>query len=117
MGTWVMIIATSYKAAFVTRLRPDRLPGKAARQLPDLSTTIWVDPPSTGVTRRRGALHKTGSLNRGILVAEGAQEAECKGVFVEGFECEAGYGFFDSNWVHPAMNTDESSTRQAAKGH
>ena len=53
-------IAQPPKAAFVTRLRPDRLPGKAARQLPDLSTTIWVDPSSTGVTRRRGALNKAG---------------------------------------------------------
>ena len=35
-------------AAFVTRLRPSQLPGKAARQLPDLSTTIWVDSASTG---------------------------------------------------------------------
>ena len=53
-------IAQPPRAAFVTRLRPGRLPGKAARQLPDLSTTIWVEPPSTGVTRRRGALKKPG---------------------------------------------------------
>jgi hypothetical protein len=53
-------IAQPPKAAFVTRLRPDRLPGKAARQRPDLSTTIWVDPSSTGVTRRRGALNNPG---------------------------------------------------------
>src|SRR3954454_15670427 len=32
------------KAAFVTRLRPGRLPGQAARQLPDQSTTLWVEP-------------------------------------------------------------------------
>jgi len=50
-------IAQPPKAAFVTRLRPGRLPGKAARQLPDLSTIIWVEPSSTGVTRRRGALN------------------------------------------------------------
>ncbi len=25
-----------------------------------LTTTIWVEPPSTGVTRHRGALNKTG---------------------------------------------------------
>ena len=53
-------IAQPPKAAFVTRLRPDRLPCQAARQLPDLSTTIWVDPSSTGVTRRRGALRNPG---------------------------------------------------------
>jgi len=45
-------------AAFVTRLRPSRLPSHAARQLPDQSTTIWVEPTSTGVTRLRGALRK-----------------------------------------------------------
>jgi hypothetical protein len=49
--------ATAYGAAFVTRLRPDRLPGKAARQLTDLSTIIWVDPSSTGGMRLRGALN------------------------------------------------------------
>ena len=53
-------IAQPPKAAFVTRLRPDRLPCQAARQLPDLPTTIWVEPSSTGVTRLRGALNKTG---------------------------------------------------------
>jgi len=41
-------IARPPKAAFVTRLRPGRLPGRAARQLPDQSTIIWVDPSSTG---------------------------------------------------------------------
>ena len=35
-------------------------PGEAARQLPDLSTTIWVDPSSTGETRHRGALNYPG---------------------------------------------------------
>ena len=47
-------------AAFVTRLRPRQLPGEIARQLPDLSTIIWVDPSSTGETRHRGALNKPG---------------------------------------------------------
>jgi hypothetical protein len=32
-----------------------RLPDKAARQLPDLSTTVWVEPSSTGDSRLRGA--------------------------------------------------------------
>ncbi len=44
------------KAAFVTRLQPGRLPDQAARQLPDLSTTIRVEPSSTGDPRLRGAL-------------------------------------------------------------
>ena len=49
-------IAQPPKAAFVTRLRPGRLPVQAARQLPDQSTTLWVESSSTGVTRLRGAL-------------------------------------------------------------
>src|SRR5262245_51093382 len=43
-------------ATFVTRLRPGRLPSRTARQLPDQPTILWVEPPSTGVTRLRGAL-------------------------------------------------------------
>jgi hypothetical protein len=43
-------------AAFVTRLRSSRSPGQTARQLPEQSTTLWVEPPSTGETRHRGAL-------------------------------------------------------------
>jgi hypothetical protein len=31
------------------------LPGHAARQLPAQSTTRWVEPSSTGVSRLRGA--------------------------------------------------------------
>src|SRR4051794_28614371 len=53
-------IAQPPKAAFVTRLRPGQLPGQAARQLPDQSTTLWVEPSSTGDTRRRGALGNAG---------------------------------------------------------
>ena len=53
-------IAQPPKAAFVTRLRPAQLLKRAARQLPDQSTTLWVEPPSTGVTRRRGALNNPG---------------------------------------------------------
>src|SRR5215218_9648601 len=46
------------KATFVTRLRPFRLPGRAARQLPDQSTTLRVESSSTGDPRLRGALPK-----------------------------------------------------------
>jgi hypothetical protein len=53
-------IAQPPKAAFVTRLRPGQLPDRAARQLPDLSTTLWVDPSSTGEPRHRGALNDPG---------------------------------------------------------
>jgi hypothetical protein len=48
-------IAQPPKATFVTRLQPCRLPDKATRQLPDLSTTVWVEPSSTGDSRLRGA--------------------------------------------------------------
>ncbi len=44
------------KAAFVTRLQPFRLPGRAARQLPNQSTTLWVESSSTDDSRLRGAL-------------------------------------------------------------
>src|ERR1700681_4356086 len=49
-------IAQPPKAAFVTRLQPCRLPGRAARQLPDQSTTLWVESSSTSDPRLRGAL-------------------------------------------------------------
>jgi hypothetical protein len=48
-------IAQPPEATFVTRLQPVRLPGQAARQLPDQSTTLWVDSSSTGDSRLRGA--------------------------------------------------------------
>ncbi len=48
-------IAQPPKAAFVTRLRPVRLLVQAARQLPDQSTTLWVESSSTSDTRLRGA--------------------------------------------------------------
>ena len=51
-------IAQPPKAAFVTRLQPCRLPGRAARQLPDQSTTLWVESSSTSDPRLRGALPK-----------------------------------------------------------
>src|ERR1700732_144045 len=49
-------IAQPPKATFVTRLQPFRSPGRTARQLPDQSTTLWVDSSSTGNSRLRGAL-------------------------------------------------------------
>lgn len=51
-------LAQPPKAAFVTGLRRGRLPGHAARQLPAQSTTRWVEPSSTGVSRLRGAPEK-----------------------------------------------------------
>ncbi len=49
-------IAQRPKATFVTRLQPFRLPGRAARQLPDQSTTLRVESSSTSDPRLRGAL-------------------------------------------------------------
>src|SRR6266700_4266381 len=54
------------KATFVTRLRPFRLPGRAARQVPDQSTTLWVVSSSTSDPRLRGALPKPDLLRPGI---------------------------------------------------
>jgi hypothetical protein len=48
-------IAQPSKTTFVARLQPSRLPARAARQLPDQSTTLWVDSSSTGDSRLRGA--------------------------------------------------------------
>src|SRR3954447_24017868 len=58
-------IAQPPTAAFVTRLRPGRLPRQAARQLPDQSTTLWMEPSSTGDTRRRGVLGNPGLTRPG----------------------------------------------------
>ena len=40
---------------FVTRLRSHQLPSETARQLPDLSTIILVEPSSTDDSRLQGA--------------------------------------------------------------
>src|SRR4051794_40086694 len=56
-GRW---IAQPPTAAFVTRLQPSQLPDQTARQLPEQSTTLRVEPSSTGDTRRRGALGNPG---------------------------------------------------------
>ena len=47
------------RTAKIRAAAPDlspELPDRPARQLPDQPTTLWVDPPSTGVPRLRGAL-------------------------------------------------------------
>ena len=48
-------IAQPPKATFVTRLRPSQSPSQTARQLPDPSTIIRVEPSSTRETRLQGA--------------------------------------------------------------
>ena len=54
------------RACGITRLRPDPLPSRAACQLPDLPTTIWVGLPPTGDPRRWGA-HDIPALFRHFL--------------------------------------------------
>ena len=56
------------QGAFVTRLQPGGLqpgqsPGQTARQLPDQSTTLWVESSSTGETRLRSAQNKYGTVS------------------------------------------------------
>ena len=48
-------IARLPKATFVTRLRSSQSPSRTARQLPDPSTLIRVEPSSTRETRLQGA--------------------------------------------------------------
>src|SRR6478672_11875161 len=60
-------IAKPPKATFVTRLQPFRSPGRAARQLPDQSTILWVDSSSTSDSRLRGALPRDGVIGRPSL--------------------------------------------------
>jgi hypothetical protein len=57
-------VAQPPKATFVTRLRPFRSPGRAARQLPDQSTILWVVSSSTGDSRPQGALPIPDSIHR-----------------------------------------------------
>src|SRR5262249_6361156 len=49
-------IAQPPKVTFVTRLQSRQSPSETARQLPDLSTIIWVEPSSTDDSRLQGAL-------------------------------------------------------------
>ena len=58
------------KAAFVTRLRPGQSPSQTARQLPDQSTTLWVESSSTGETRLRNAQYKKATLGDRALFEE-----------------------------------------------
>ena len=57
-------IAQLPKATFVTKLRDGQLPDRPARQLPDQSTALWMDPPSTAVPRPRGALTPDAIMRR-----------------------------------------------------
>jgi hypothetical protein len=52
-------IARPPKATFVRTLQPVRSPVQAARQLPEQSTILRVEPSSTGHPRLRDALHKS----------------------------------------------------------
>ncbi len=56
-------------ATFVTRLQPSQLPGRAARQLPDQSTTLWVESSSTDDSRLQGA-QPLGDISKRFFVCE-----------------------------------------------
>src|SRR3954468_7552981 len=74
-------IAQPPEAAFVTRLRPDRLPNQAARQLPKQSTTLRVKSSSTGGSRLRGAPHKPGyfaAIDPNILELRVVERHQCR---------------------------------------
>jgi hypothetical protein len=70
------------KAAFVTRLRPSQSPSQTARQLPDQSTTLWVESSSTGDTHFRNArnIYRTSSprqsRNRWVFLGETRRRAQ-----------------------------------------
>jgi hypothetical protein len=68
-------------AAFVTRLRSGQLPNRAARQLPDLSTPIWVEPSSTGHPCLRGTpLHRVNlRLQRSVVALYGCATTRSRG--------------------------------------
>src|SRR5262249_34150315 len=55
-------VAQPPKAAFVTRLRRRKLPGCAARQLPDRSTPIWVGSSPTGDPCPRGTRQRSATV-------------------------------------------------------
>src|SRR6516162_9374548 len=56
-------IAQPPKVTFVTRLRSRQLPSETARQLPDLSTIIRVEPSSTDDSRLQGRTAITGQCS------------------------------------------------------
>src|SRR5690242_13343410 len=59
-------IAQPPSAAFVTRLRSGQLPSQTARQLPDRSTSLWVESSSTGDTRLSGHTATSGTAAPGF---------------------------------------------------
>jgi hypothetical protein len=72
-------IAQPPKATFVTRLQPCQLPGRAARQLPDQSTTLWVDSSSTSDSRLRGALPLPDSYSAAYSMTSSARASSVGG--------------------------------------
>jgi hypothetical protein len=90
------------QATFVTRLQPFRLPSRAARQLPDQSTTLRVESSSTGDSRLRGALPRgdIGSAAKEALFNYLVGEREQAG---RNFDAEFAVArlMTSSNLVHP----------------
>jgi hypothetical protein len=64
------------KATFVTRLRPFRLPGRAARQLPDQSTTFRMESSSTDGSRLRAARGIADIVGRPASIVSAAVDPE-----------------------------------------
>ena len=71
-------IAQPPKVTFVTRLRSHQLPSETARQLPDLSTIIRVEPSSTDDSRLQGALPPTDSCSAAKTARRSAQHSAPK---------------------------------------
>ena len=68
-------IAQPPKAAFVTRLQPSQLPDETARQLPEQSTTLRVEPSSTGDSAVGAHWEASGYTVRGAALSGLAAEA------------------------------------------
>ena len=90
-------IAQPPKVTFVTRLRSRQLPSETARQLPDLSTIIRVEPSSTDDSRLQGALPipDDGTVNLGTRPAANGRSG------LESSRNRAGYQIsdFDRVWL------------------
>ena len=87
-------IAQPPKAAFVTRLQPCRLPDRTARQLPDQSTTLWVESSSTSDPRLRGAL-PTSDIPHADRLNKSCPSAALNSILSSGDQAavKAGFGF------------------------
>ena len=84
-------IAQPPMATFVARLQPGQLPAQTARQLPDPSTLIRVEPSSTRETRPQGA---HGDMIRVELIAAERPRSVTQPDIVRCSSCRLGAGFY-----------------------